>query len=533
MAIYSFRASIVKRSDGRSSVAAAAYRAGERLVDERTGTPCDYTQKGGVLHAEIIAPSHAPDWVLDRATLWNSVEARETRINSQVAREFTLALPHELNDQQREELVRSFLEKECVSRGMVADFAIHLPDRDGDQRNHHAHVLLTLREITPEGFSRKAREWNDPALLSGWREQWAEHTNAALERAGRPERVDHRTLEAQGEDREPTLHEGPDVTVLAREGARLDAAAANENKRRRNAERSQLEETRAILTLQIERPELARTLKAAEARKPDLAEALSELKAADHSDAELNNVRREIAKERRALYGHDKRQAHLEQLDQAVAGGFESTFRDPGKAQRRFIERCASGKESPAQVARALKKKPSEFGALKGRQIAILWKSAERKEALRTVPILAEKARKAEYLRRKIELAREKRFQTQQKLEALSQRLAVLEKRPNPDRLLAQRKIQQAARGLSHEAWNGLSWEHKKDISTARRAMRDDQARQFADRALAARAQYAERGKSQGRDSQSTERERARAREQERQERERRRRDASRDGFER
>ena len=188
---------MISRSAGRSATAAAAYRTAERIEDQRTGLVFDYRARGGVDHVEILAPADAPDWVQDRAALWNAVEQAETRKNSQVAREIRLALPHELDHAQRAQLVRDFCQREFVDRGMVADIALHAPGREGDERNHHAHILLTTREIGPEGFTTKNRDWNAKELLEGWREAWAQDTNRALERCGTHERVDHRTLEAQ------------------------------------------------------------------------------------------------------------------------------------------------------------------------------------------------------------------------------------------------------------------------------------------------------------------------------------------------
>ena len=133
----------------------------------------------------------------DRAALWNAVEAAETRKNSQVAREIRVALPAELDHAQRVELVRAFCQREFVARGMVADIALHAPGREGDDRNHHAHILLTTREIGPEGFGAKNRDWNAVEMLEEWREAWARDSNRALERCGHDERIDHRTLEAQ------------------------------------------------------------------------------------------------------------------------------------------------------------------------------------------------------------------------------------------------------------------------------------------------------------------------------------------------
>ena len=191
---------MISRSQGRSATAAIAYRVAERIEDRRTGLTFDYAKRGGVDHTETLAPDHAPDWVFDRSELWNRVEEAETRKNSQVAREVRVALPAELTHAQRVELVRDLAQEQFVNRGMIADIALHAPGRDGDDRNHHAHILLTTREIGPEGFTTKNRDWNKVELLEGWREAWARDANLALERAGIEERIDHRTLEAQRDE---------------------------------------------------------------------------------------------------------------------------------------------------------------------------------------------------------------------------------------------------------------------------------------------------------------------------------------------
>jgi hypothetical protein len=200
MAIYHLRATMISRSQGRSATAASAYRVAERIEDRRTGLIFDYAARGGVDHTEILAPDHAPDWVRDRSELWNRVEEAETRKNSQVAREVRVALPDELTHAQRLELVREFVRSQFVDRGMVADIALHAPGRVGDERNHHAHILLTTREVDAEGFTTKNRDWNKVEVLEGWREAWARDSNAALERAGIEDRVDHRTLVAQRDE---------------------------------------------------------------------------------------------------------------------------------------------------------------------------------------------------------------------------------------------------------------------------------------------------------------------------------------------
>jgi ATP-dependent exoDNAse (exonuclease V) alpha subunit len=200
MAIYHLDASVISRSKGRSSTAASAYRAAERVVDARTGEVHDYTRKHGVEHTEILAPEHAPDWVRDRSALWNAVEQIERRKDAQVSREVRVALPSELTPEQNRDLVREFVQAQFVARGMIADVALHAPGRDGDQRNHHAHIMLTTREIGPDGFGAKNRDWNAKDVLLDWRGSWAEHVNQTLERCHVHERVDHRTLEAQREE---------------------------------------------------------------------------------------------------------------------------------------------------------------------------------------------------------------------------------------------------------------------------------------------------------------------------------------------
>ena len=191
---------MISRSQGRSATAASAYRVAERIEDRRTGVVFDYAKRGGVDHTEILAPDHAPDWISDRSELWNRVEEAETRKNSQVAREVRVALPAELTHDERVALVRDFAQEQFVDRGMVVDIALHAPGREGDERNHHAHILLTTREVGAEGFTVKNRDWNKVEVLEGWREAWARDSNAALERAGIEDRVDHRTLVAQRDE---------------------------------------------------------------------------------------------------------------------------------------------------------------------------------------------------------------------------------------------------------------------------------------------------------------------------------------------
>ena len=199
MAIYHLQVKIFSRAHGHSVVAAAAYRAGAALTDEASTITHDYRRKEGVEHAEILAPEGAPDWVFDRARLWNSVEACERRRDAQLAREAELGLPIELDPEAQRTLLRDFVQSQFVAQGMIADLAIH---RD-NPHNPHAHVLLTMRRIGAQGFGPKERRWNALAQLLTWRAAWTEVTNAHLARAGLAVRIDDRTLTAQGLTLEP------------------------------------------------------------------------------------------------------------------------------------------------------------------------------------------------------------------------------------------------------------------------------------------------------------------------------------------
>jgi Ti-type conjugative transfer relaxase TraA len=193
VAIYHLHAQMVKRAEGESSVAGAAYRSGSRLYEESTGLTHDYTRKRGVEHSEILAPDGAPSWVHDRHTLWNTVEAAERRKDAQVAREIELGLPIELSNSEQLALVRDYVKREFVSKGMVADVGIH---RD-NPHNPHSHVLLTTRDLTKTGFGPKNRSWNSTQQLVQWRRGWAEVTNEHLMDAGLAVRIDHRSYKAQ------------------------------------------------------------------------------------------------------------------------------------------------------------------------------------------------------------------------------------------------------------------------------------------------------------------------------------------------
>lgn len=205
MAIYHLHAQMVKRAEGESSVAGAAYHSASLVYEESTGITHDYTRKRGVEHSEILAPEDTPAWVHDRHTLWNTVEARERRKDAQVAREIEVGLPV-LSKNEQLALLRGFVKREFVSKGMVADIGIH---RD-NPHNHHAHILLTARDLTADGFGQKSRSWNETQQLLAWRRGWAEVTNEHLIDAGLGVRIDHRSCKDQQLDLIPGRKLGVD-----------------------------------------------------------------------------------------------------------------------------------------------------------------------------------------------------------------------------------------------------------------------------------------------------------------------------------
>ena len=236
MASYLCQVQTIQRSQGRSAVAAAAYRSGQALTDERLAMEFDFEGKAGIEHAEVLLPMSAPAAFADREALWNAAEKREARKDAAPAREVLLALPHELDFQQRRELLRAFVAEHITARGMIADAAMHLPGKEGDHRNFHAHILVTTRRVTPEGFGAKEPAWWSPKQVRDWREGWADIQNAHLRRHLGPAapQVSHLSLAAQGLDREPTEHLGPSATALERRNRTTERGERNRDAQARN-----------------------------------------------------------------------------------------------------------------------------------------------------------------------------------------------------------------------------------------------------------------------------------------------------------
>jgi ATP-dependent exoDNAse (exonuclease V) alpha subunit len=267
------QAKSISRSDRRSAVGAAAYRAGERLRDERTGRLYNYSHRQDVTHTEIVWPSELAGrqlgWARDRAALWNAAERAESRRNSRVAREYQVALPAELQEPARQELARRFAQEIAERHRVAVDLAIHAPPATGDARNHHAHLLVTTREVGESGLGAKAGlDMSYPQRLQrgmhsgleelkALRERWALLANEALRHAGLAVRIDHRSLAAQGIDREPVPHIPIGVLHRERRGIRNEVA---ERIREQYRKRVQARAHAAVQAATAPEPAAARTV---------------------------------------------------------------------------------------------------------------------------------------------------------------------------------------------------------------------------------------------------------------------------------
>lgn len=261
--MYHFHAGIIKRSAGQSVLAAAAYRARENLFSDYYHEQADYTRKQGVVYKEILLPSHVPRHYTDRATLWNAVERAEEHPKAQLAYSYDIALQNELSMEENIALARRFLQEQFVSRGMICDFAVHMPDPKGGIPNPHFHVLCPIRPINPDGtWGNKQRreytldkngrrirdakgnyiwksvpttDWGEKETLLHWRQEWANYVNRELEKKNAPVKVDHRSYKEQGTHQLPTIHEGPTVRAMEKKGIHTEKGNLNRMIRAANA----------------------------------------------------------------------------------------------------------------------------------------------------------------------------------------------------------------------------------------------------------------------------------------------------------
>ena len=298
MALYHFHVEQIKRSAGQSAIAAAAYRAGERLYSEYYGETNDFTRKGGVLHTEVMLPPNAPPEYADRQTLWNAVEKAEKNKKAQLAYSFDIALQNELTMDENIALARRFVQEHFVSKGMIADFAVHEPDKENGIPNPHFHVMTTMRPLNPDGTwgNKQRREyaldengerirdekgeyvfnavhttnWREPETLERWRDAWCRMVNTEFERKGITARIDHRSYEAQGIEQIPTVHEGPLVQKMEKRGIRTQKGDLNRWIRATNRLIASLKKKLKSLVEWI----AAVTEELAKAKEPDLADLL-------------------------------------------------------------------------------------------------------------------------------------------------------------------------------------------------------------------------------------------------------------------
>ncbi|WP_354199851.1 Ti-type conjugative transfer relaxase TraA (plasmid) [Agrobacterium deltaense] len=278
MAIYHLSMKPVSRAGGRSAVASMAYRAGEKLTNERDGITHDFSRKQGVEHAEIVLPEGvSADWARDRSDLWNAAEFAEKRKDARVAREFEIALPHELSAEQRLEAAREMAQELADRYGAAVDFAIHAPHEASDVRNHHAHILMTTRQVTEDGLGDKTylereNKWllahdlpTTDMQLRDLRQRWEGIANERLAMAGHDIRIDHRSHMERGLEISPTEHMGVHATQMERRGLDVGRTRLDEEAAQRNADliREKPEQVLTLITGEksvFDRRDIARTL---------------------------------------------------------------------------------------------------------------------------------------------------------------------------------------------------------------------------------------------------------------------------------
>ncbi len=371
MAIYHLSVKTISRSQGRSATAAIAYRAGEKITDDRTGQAHDYTRRRGVEYTEVFTPEGAEKWASNREQLWNAAEAAEKRINSTVAREFEVALPSELNREQRLELVREFAGELVKRHGLAVDVSIHEPGKEGDHQNHHAHILCSTRRLGAEGFAEKSRELDDrkSGEVEKWRTRWAELCNRRLELAGVEARVDHRSLEAQGIDRVPTTHLGSNVIRMERRGLRTDRGE------RRQEIVEQNDQIKALSAQVIDLAEARKRIEHEHARKED--EAGKELSARNRQATAEASPKDPGTEEQKPVLQDDR--STLEAIWTAEVEKRANALQAKDDEQRRQI---AAQKERIERFEATMPKKPKGIlGFLKQREYSKLmepWRETEK-----------------------------------------------------------------------------------------------------------------------------------------------------------
>lgn len=364
MAIYHCSVKMVSRSTGRSSVAAAAYRSGEKLYNEREGIEHDFTRKRGIEHSEILLPENAPAAYQDRETLWNAVEFSEKRKDAQTAREIEIALPVELNRVEQIDLVREYAKESFTDRGMCADICIH----DKGDGNPHAHIMLTTREVTPEGFAGKCREWNDKKYVENWRQEWAAACNRQFEKKNIPERLDHRSFERQGKEQLPTIHLGVSAAAMERRGQQTDRGKINEEVRAAN-----MEYQKGLEDLQREIAELKQIQQTQQPQQPKEIEP-EESKHGKRFDEEETRswqrgdglMREDTASAKYAALTQDTKKQDTEQTPGADPG--EVARNSTGETAEQTAERLTNYRAEYVRLEMQIQQTQQKAGELQGEQ---------------------------------------------------------------------------------------------------------------------------------------------------------------------
>lgn len=216
------RAKVISRnkenpSKSRTCCGSAAYRAGEKIIGA-DGVCHNYTRKNGIKHAEIMLPEGAPEWMKNRQQLWLAADNAEKRKDAQLFREFEVGVPNQFPDELAVALVRNFIKQNFIDEGMAADFALHDPKYKDGHQNKHIHIMLPTREITPEGFGKKNRAWNDRQLVEQWRESWADYCNYAFERLEINDVVEYQSFAERDINKIPQEHMGVAAVAMERRG---------------------------------------------------------------------------------------------------------------------------------------------------------------------------------------------------------------------------------------------------------------------------------------------------------------------------
>lgn len=371
MALYSCSISNIKRSDGRSSVAKAAYNSRDELLDERTNNKYDYSQKLDLGFSEIITPLNAPAWASDRQQLWSKNELVNKRRDSRVAKEILVALPRELDKNQQFNLVHSFVTNNLTPLGVVADVNAHELEATAEPDwNPHVHILITTNHIVDGEFGSKITELNKKEFVTNLRKAWAEETNSALEKAGEKVRVDHRSNEARGIERIPQIHLGHKVWAMKEKGIATERGDRYREIKERNQKidkiNAQQLDSQRLSGLDVVRNSMAEFMKASEECKP-LKKKSWLSKAKDFvfgSEKDKQDLPRPIAKTPKV---EETAKDFSSNLDYQSRAKCKSRYSDVSKTEEQKLalaESLVKGMDNQSEINKQLRIKPGKLVVL-------------------------------------------------------------------------------------------------------------------------------------------------------------------------